>query len=176
MTNGNLTIDGLLVIAVTQSSHYAQAHALLNLQLIHTATPGQSGSEDGEAEASAPGFGIYSPLRDSGAGGQTNSSTDFTTMDLLKVCQRLLRDHALPYFPLCRELGVRAVDGLVMGRILELRWTETITPEYKIEQSAAETGPVLLPTTPVIRAAMKQVVQEWSDHLEESPKEEAKKE
>lgn len=77
----------------------------------------------------------------------------------------MLKDKALPYFPLCRELGAKAVDGLVRGRILELRWVETITPEYDIEQSVKETGPLLLPTTPVIRAAMEQVVREWQDYL-----------
>jgi hypothetical protein len=39
-----------------------------------------------------------------------------------------------------------------------------VTPEYEVEQSVKETGPLLLPTTPVIRAAMKQVVEEWTDY------------
>ena len=94
------------------------------------------------------------------------ATQDFTPVALLKVCKRLLKEKAIPYFPLCRELGARAVDGLVRGRILELRWTESITPEYEIEQSVKETGPLLLPTTPVIRAAMKQVLEEWKDALE----------
>lgn len=36
---------------------------------------------------------------------------------------------SLPYFLLCRELGARAVDGMVRGRILDLRWTDPITKE-----------------------------------------------
>jgi hypothetical protein len=51
------------------------------------------------------------------------------------------------------------------GRILELRWVESITPEGDIQQSNTETGPVLLPTTPVIRSAMRQVVEEWQDYM-----------
>jgi len=52
-------------------------------------------------------------------------------MQLLKVMSRLTQPDAgfLPYFLLCRELGVRAVDGMVRGRVLDLRWTETVTKE-----------------------------------------------
>ncbi|CAD6571451.1 MAG: hypothetical protein CYPHOPRED_004441 [Cyphobasidiales sp. Tagirdzhanova-0007] len=158
--------DGKLT--AKQSSHYAQAHALLNLQLIHAA-PGLSSSIEDEGDEEPSGFRIYSPItsnNDSDSeNGKEGSFNDFTPRDLLTVCKRMLRDKALPYFPLCRELGARAVDGLVRGRILELRWVETITPEYDIEQSVKETGPLLLPTTPVIRAAMRQVLEEWKDYL-----------
>ena len=52
-------------------------------------------------------------------------------MELLKVMSRLARPDTqyLPYFHLCRELGVRTVDGMVKGRVLDLRWTETVTKE-----------------------------------------------
>ena len=33
---------------------------------------------------------------------------------------------ALPYFLLCREIGVKAVDGMVRGRVLDLRWTDVV--------------------------------------------------
>jgi len=33
---------------------------------------------------------------------------------------------ALPYFLLCKEIGVKAVDGMVRGRILDLRWTDIV--------------------------------------------------
>jgi len=33
---------------------------------------------------------------------------------------------ALPYFLLCREIGVKAVDGMVRGRVLDLRWTDIV--------------------------------------------------
>lgn len=48
--------------------------------------------------------------------GQPPSGVEFTPKDLLKVCKRLLEENAIPYFPLCRELGARAVDGLVKGQ------------------------------------------------------------
>lgn len=80
-------------------------------------------------------------------------------------------NRAISYFPLCRLLGARAVDGLVRGRILELRWTDTVSPEGdpkvmklkggKRRGHAEEvTGPVLLPTTPVMRHAMGVVLDE----------------
>ena len=58
-------------------------------------------------------------------------SADFSAMQLLKVMSRLTQPDALylPYFLLCRELGVRAVDGMIKGRVLDLRWTETVTRE-----------------------------------------------
>ncbi|KAJ2970279.1 hypothetical protein NUW54_g12762 [Trametes sanguinea] len=36
---------------------------------------------------------------------------------------------SLPYFLLCREMGARAVDGMVKGRILDLRWTDPVSRE-----------------------------------------------
>ena len=52
----------------------------------------------------------------------------FSAMQLLKVISRLSapETHYLPYFHLCRELGVRAVDGMIKGRVLDLRQTETV--------------------------------------------------
>lgn len=151
-----------------QSSHYAQAHALLNLQLIH-ASPSLSSSDADDTEGQVSGFGIYSPLKPLSSSSSDDHkgeapSNEFTPADLLNVCRRLLKEDAIPYFPLCREVGARAVDGLVKGRILELRWVESITPEFNIEQSSIETGPLLLPTTPVVRSAMQQVVEEWNDY------------
>jgi hypothetical protein len=56
---------------------------------------------------------------------------EFSAMQLLKVMSRLAapETHYIPYFHLCRELGVRAVDGMIKGRVLDLRWTETVTRE-----------------------------------------------
>lgn len=146
-----------------QSSHYAQAHALLNLQLIH-ASPSLSAGESDDTEGQAAGFGIYSPLTSSGTDQSAQQSHDFTPEQLLLVSQRLLDNTAVPYFPLCRELGARAVDGLIRGRILDLRWVDTVTSEFEVEQNTTGTGPILLPTTPVIRAAMRQVVEEWKGY------------
>jgi hypothetical protein len=33
---------------------------------------------------------------------------------------------SLSYFALCRDIGVKAVDGMVRGRILDLRWTDIV--------------------------------------------------
>ncbi|KAK9895349.1 hypothetical protein P389DRAFT_205468 [Cystobasidium minutum MCA 4210] len=155
--------DGQL--SPTQSSHYAQAHALLNLQLIH-ASPSLSAPEGDETEGQAAGFGIYSPLRAVEASADSQAQApghDFTPKDLLDVCRRLLKEKYLSYFPLCREMGAKVVDGLIRARILELRWVESITPEEGIDRSSHDQGPILLPTTPVMRSAMKQVVSEWDD-------------
>jgi hypothetical protein len=56
---------------------------------------------------------------------------DFTAMQLLKVMSRLTQSGVgyLSYFLLCREMGVRAVDGMIRGKVLDLRWTETVTRE-----------------------------------------------
>ncbi|KAG6846185.1 hypothetical protein H0H93_015548 [Arthromyces matolae] len=153
-------------------------------------------------------------------------SADFTAMQLLKVMSRLTQPHTsyIPYFHLCREIGVRAVDGMIKGRLLDLRWTETVTkentedlrtrsgvlngaaggpgpggiPSYAppgIDPVAADmvpqvsaseegmipvsehelgqrdiyedvlevVGPKLVPTTPIMRYAMREVVQEYED-------------
>lgn len=94
--------------------------------------------------------------------------------DLLTVMERLAlgKQEALSYFSLCRELGATAVDGMVRGRILELRWSATVTEEGE-PRSVLETekerivGPVVVPTTPVIKFAMGQVLEEWKDELKQ---------
>ena len=82
---------------------------------------------------------------------------EFSAMQLLKVMSRLAapETHYLPYFHLCRELGVRAVDGMVKGRVLDLRWTETVTREVGEEmrvRSAATPTPMVIPvgTAPAV--------------------------
>jgi hypothetical protein len=68
-------------------------------------------------------------------------ASDFTAVQLLKVMSRLTQEGYLPYFLLCRELGVRAVDGMVKGRVLELRWTEPIISEQvEMERSPERPG------------------------------------
>ncbi|KAJ3512340.1 hypothetical protein NLJ89_g3572 [Agrocybe chaxingu] len=155
--NSNGTLD------INQSSHFLQAHALLNLHIIHSSqSPTAGAAGEGGAETGAPGptnvstadtlhpglgpagFKIYSPLtHPHGPGGSMLSSGDatssmgfngppeFSAMQLLKVMSRLARPDTpyIPYFHLCREIGVRAVDGMVKGRVLDLRWTETVTRE-----------------------------------------------
>ncbi|KAL0946076.1 hypothetical protein HGRIS_012348 [Hohenbuehelia grisea] len=162
--NSNGTLD------IKQSSHFLQAHALLNLHIIHSSQASQpppSGQHPNgsavsptsnnarDAESLHPGLGpagfkIYSPITwphrpssslavlngenrfGAAAGNAPPSETaDFTAMQLLRVMSRLTQPGvtSLPYFLLCRELGVREVDGMVKGRVLDLRWTDCVTRE-----------------------------------------------
>jgi hypothetical protein len=62
---------------------------------------------------------------------QDNDTADFTASQLIKVMVKLTENEdgparALPYFLLCKEIGVKAVDGMVRGRILDLRWTDVV--------------------------------------------------
>ncbi|KAI8989619.1 hypothetical protein BD414DRAFT_484704 [Trametes punicea] len=158
---------------IKQSSHFIQAHALLNLHIIHSAQASTNGrAPDGSNAPGSPesqhasthaihrlspphsagvgaGFRIYSPLTAnphqsppavlaSGAAAAGSAGdeapefqADFTAYQLLKVMNRLAQPGArsLPYFLLCREMGARAVDGMVRGRILDLRWTEPVSRE-----------------------------------------------
>jgi hypothetical protein len=89
---------------------------------------------------------------------------EFSAMQLLKVMSRLTapETHYLPYFHLCRELGVRPVDGMVKSRVLDLRWTETVTREVGEEMRvrsaviATPTPPTPIPagTAPAVTAGM----------------------
>lgn len=49
-------------------------------------------------------------------------------MQLLKVISKLSQPGTthLPYFLLCREIGVRAADGMVKGGVLGLHWTDPV--------------------------------------------------
>ncbi|KAI0057301.1 hypothetical protein BV25DRAFT_1892878 [Artomyces pyxidatus] len=161
-SNGHLEIH--------QCSHFIQAHALLNLHIIHSSqTPQlsepkparsrrtstatavrQSTANPPEIARGGSGFPIYSPL--TGPPRNPHASTpptepgyvsDFTALQLLRVMSRLTQPggRALPYFMLCREFGVRAVDGMVRGRILDLRWMEPVTKE------GVEGGELTTPST-----------------------------
>ncbi|TFK87298.1 hypothetical protein K466DRAFT_491135 [Polyporus arcularius HHB13444] len=154
---------------IKQSSHFIQAHALLNLHIIHSAqasTNGQApetsnGAASPENEHASThaihrmsppvsatpgtGFRIYSPLTanphqspptmfaSKGSNGDAPEfQADFSAYQLLRVMNRLAqpRTRSLPYFLLCREMGARAIDGMVKGRILDLRWTEPVSKEF----------------------------------------------
>ncbi|KAI0718554.1 hypothetical protein C8T65DRAFT_762698 [Cerioporus squamosus] len=154
---------------IKQSSHFIQAHALLNLHIIHSAQASTNGqapeASNGAASpqnehasthaihrlsppASATlgtGFRIYSPLTanphqspptmfasNGSSGDAPEFQADFSALQLLRVMNRLAqpRTRSLPYFLLCREMGARAIDGMVKGRILDLRWTEPVSKEF----------------------------------------------
>ncbi|BGP43050.1 hypothetical protein JCM10449v2_007065 [Rhodotorula kratochvilovae] len=154
------------------STHFLQAHSLLNLQLIH-AMPSSPDDDD----SPSTGFRIYSSLANASPHaapspfGDESTGADFRPADLLRVMRRLQPEggeDALPYFPLCRELGARAVDGMVRGRLLELRWSAAVTEEGETDGELGRkrkkvVGPVVLPTTPVVRYAMGRVLKEYED-------------
>lgn len=106
----------------------------------------QDARRDSRAQAptAGGGFSIYSPLTGpprnphaapTGAAPDGNDAPSdtpsFTGLQLLHVLARLAEPgvHSLSYFMLCREFGARAIDGMVRGRILDLRWTEPVTRE-----------------------------------------------
>ncbi|KAG6811758.1 hypothetical protein H0H92_005955 [Tricholoma furcatifolium] len=218
-------------IDVKHSTHFLQAHSLLNLHIIHSSQSPhaqEAASTSQAANTSNPetlhpglgpaGFKVYSPIAhpfpslDEDRSNMLIAgyySADFTAMQLLKVMSRLTQPNTtyIPYFLLCRDIGVRAVDGLVKGRLLDLRWTETVTrenaeegrvhsggfPNYAPPEAAVDmmpqaseegmvpvsehelgqrdmyedvlevVGPKLVPTTPIMRFAMRDVVQEYED-------------
>ncbi|KAJ6590977.1 hypothetical protein DFH09DRAFT_908072 [Mycena vulgaris] len=133
------------VLELKQSSHFLQAHALLNLHIIHSSQvtspmsegPNGKGRIVSDPDAINPalgpaGFKIYSPITNRNPQETDAGAAEFGAMDLLKVMGRLAQRDVqyLPYFALCRELGVRAVDGMVKGRVVDLRWTECVTDEW----------------------------------------------
>lgn len=157
-----IAADVYYLPAVKQSSHFLQAHSLLNLHVIHSAQAPPP-THEGEAAGDSPrhstqasphrgtppapvttgtGFRIYSPLTVNAdphgspptfaaAGTGSEAAAEFTAIQLLKVMNRFAQPgtRALSYFLLCRELGARAVDGMVRGRILDLRWTDPVSRE-----------------------------------------------
>lgn len=142
--------------SVKQSSAFLQAHATLNLHIVHSSqlacardpitpsTPGprprSSGPDALHAGLGPAGFKSYSPR----ASSIDDYSADFSAMQLLKVMSKLSQPGTqhLPYFLLCREIGVRAVDGMIKGKVLDLRWTEPVGREVEIPVISAPVSPV----------------------------------
>ncbi|KAH9036822.1 hypothetical protein EDB85DRAFT_2132550 [Lactarius pseudohatsudake] len=131
--------DQRFSLTVHQSSHFIQAHALLNLHIIHTAQNPQTAEHKPRSRRSSAtaamrqsvnpvsptrsgaGFPIYSPLTGPLRNPHPGYVSDFTALQLLRVMSRLTQPgvRSLPYFMLCREFG----------RILDLRWMDPVTKE-----------------------------------------------
>lgn len=213
----NFHVNVLTFFPVKRSSHFLQAYSLLNLHMIHTSEVDGSeleAEQNGRRPSSPRGFKIYSPLSAETVVGSSMSLNDdlkgtenappaFTAGQLLDVMRRLADprrpEYYIPYFPLCRAFGVQAVDDMVRARVLELRWVDTVTPEWEsgsesvdprrlgtsspLSQSTTHIqdsglgsdhkrvmkgseleslGPKLLPTTPIVRYAMREVLKEYS--------------
>lgn len=128
-------------------------------------------------DQTTPGFKIYTPLSTqtlvaSSNGthneeGQVDSRPTFTAQQLFDVMYRLSQEdtHAISYFELCRAYGMNAVNDMVRGRLLELRWSDPITTEGGVRASSVvsndDPGPKLLPTTPIVAYAMRRVLHDY---------------
>ena len=75
---------------------------------------------------------LYASNQNGGGSEAPEFQADFSAYQLLRVMNRLAqpRTRSLPYFLLCREMGAKAIDGMVKGRILDLRWTEPVSKEF----------------------------------------------
>lgn len=157
------------------SAIFVQAYTLLQFHLTHTQ------------------FETFSPLSTATAGTSTDDDdARFSAKELTYVMRKMIEPpYSMPYFTLCREIGTEKVDSMIKTRILELRWTKTVTPEEDwIERVWSEDGverPIVLPMTRIIRKAMEVVLKERDslkeggedgavEKKEEKTKEEGKKE
>lgn len=130
-----------------QSAIFTQAYTLLQFHLTHES------------------FDTYSPLSTSTAWSSDNDKTQFTRQDLLRVMRHLVKPpYSLPYFQLCREIGTAQTDAMVKTRVLDLRWTKTISPEQDwVERVWSKDGverPIVLPMTRIVRRAMEVCLRE----------------
>lgn len=148
--NAWINMDGNLTPYT--SAIFIQAYTLLQLHLTHEQ------------------FETFSPM--STAVGQIeeeDEDTKFSKKDLLLVMRKLVvTPHSLPYFDLCRTIGTSHVDAMIKTRVLDLRWTKTVSPEDEwIERKWSEDGierPIVLPMTRIVRRAMEIVLKEEDEH------------
>lgn len=130
------------------SAIFVQAYTLLQFHLTHTQ------------------FETFSPLSTATAGTSTeDDDARFSPKELTYVMRKMVEPpYSMPYFTLCREIGTEKVDSMIKTRILELRWTRTITPEENwVERVWSEDGierPIVMPMTRIIRKAMEVVLKE----------------
>lgn len=142
-------------LPIFQSPIFIQAYTLLQFHLTR------------------PSFETYSPLSTATSGAQSDDdAAKFSHDDLLHVMRKMTTwPYSLPYFELCREIGTDAVDSLVQTRILELRWTRSVSVEEEGAERAWDEGgvarPVVLPMTRIVRRAMEVVLKEVDARSEE---------
>jgi hypothetical protein len=131
-----------------KSAIFIQAYTLLQLHLTQA------------------NFETFSPLSTATVGTDTSEDTAcFKPSDLIEVMRKLTQPpYSIPYFTLCRTIGTAQVDSMIRTRVLEVRWTRTVTPEDGwVERQWSEDGierPVVLPMTRIIRKAMEVVLKE----------------
>lgn len=96
---------------------------------------------------------------------------NYTHKELLAIQEENRQIATLPYFPLCRQIGVHEVDAMIRGRLLELRWSPAITEEgyparntaASLQSKAKSVGPTVSATTGVMRYAMGEVLRELDE-------------
>lgn len=130
-----------------QSAIFTQAYTLLQFHLTHES------------------FETYDPLSTATSWSNDKDKAQFTRKDLLKVMRHLVKPpYSLPYFQLCREIGTAQADAMIKTRVLELRWTKTISPEQAwVERVWSKDGverPIVLPMTRIVRRAMEVCLRE----------------
>jgi len=133
------------------SSQFILAYAFIHLHLAHS-------------KSSATKFERSSAIHDAG----DNKMVNFNHSDLIKLFEALIKNEQLYYFDLCEELGVGVVDAMVRGRLVELRWTKTVTLEDRNSDNAQEAykhgqeaqKPVIVAMTPIMQQAIRFVLQE----------------
>lgn len=78
--------------------------------------------------------------------------------------------YSLPYFDLCRKIGTAQTDAMIKTRVLDLRWTKSISPEQDwVERVWSKDGverPIVLPMTRIVRRAMEIALKEESRRAE----------
>ncbi|KAG0144902.1 hypothetical protein CROQUDRAFT_46573 [Cronartium quercuum f. sp. fusiforme G11] len=169
------------------SSQFLQAYALLHYHLVHAEQNIDQINENHQTlhPTTNSQTDQQSGLELANYATKTNQPRSFTASDLLYVMQSLTRlresepvsqqdypdfrppssepmNLTLPYFELCRKIGVRSVDAMIRHQILDLRWNRSVSAEGESQtHERAEMNPMILPTSPVMRCAMKKVVDEY---------------
>jgi hypothetical protein len=163
---------------VKECSHFLQAHTLLNIRIIRSSQPAKLEAQDGQQATRVhpvPGeVAVVSEMTGDG-GTKGDGNKEFTAVQLLKVMTRLTQRQDVPYLPyfmLCREMGVDAVNSMVRARVLDLRWTDPITDERMASEEEGGNpyesilevvGPKLVPVSGIMRVAMRVCVAEYED-------------
>lgn len=130
------------------SAIFVQAYTLLQFHLTHEQ------------------FETFSPLSTATSGTSTEGDdARFSAKELVYVMRKMVEaPHSMPYFTLCREIGTEKVNSMIKTRILELRWTKSVSPEEDwIERVWSDDGierPIVMPMTRIIRKAMEVILQE----------------
>ncbi|KAE9962203.1 hypothetical protein BLS_000670 [Venturia inaequalis] len=140
------------------SAIFTQAYTLLQFHLTHES------------------FDTYSPLSTATAWSNPEDETQFSRKDLIYIMRKLVKEpYSLPYFELCRNIGTAQTDAMIKTRVLDLRWTGTVSPEQDwIERVWSKDGverPIVLPMTRIVRRAMEVVLGEIDAAEEEDAKE-----